>query len=169
MSDPTYAGIGSRQTPPEVLALMVKIAARLRGEGFVLRTGHAPGADQAFEIGAADAAEIYLPWANFEKAAHLHPMAHVQTRPTSAAYEIAKEFHPNWGVMGNGARSLHARNSHQILGRDLKTPTKFVVCWHMGRGGTQQAIRIADHHDIPVFNLADRLVREETESWLGSS
>ena len=84
--------------------------------------------------------------------------------------QMAAAHHPAWERLGRGARSLHARNCHQILGRDLDDPVSFVVCWtpdgattHPGpsTGGTGQALRIAAAHDIPVFNLAraDHLAR----------
>ena len=56
-----YAGIGARATPPEILSLMTRAAFALTKRGYVLRSGHAIGADSAFERGAGEAAEIYLP------------------------------------------------------------------------------------------------------------
>ena len=46
-----YTGIGARRTPPEVLALMTRAAFALLKRGYVLRSGHAIGADSAFERG----------------------------------------------------------------------------------------------------------------------
>lgn len=163
---PAYAGIGSRRTPAAVLALMERVAERLAAQGWVLRTGLAQGADQAFHRGASRAGtvELYLPWPRFEaQALHHGPQELVQSQPSPAAYEMAARFHPAWQRLGRGPRSLHARNCHQILGVDLASPARFVLCWTpdgsldgSGRnvGGTGQALRIARHHDIPVFNLA---------------
>ena len=47
----TYAGIGSRSTPPEVQAVMRTLANNLEYTGFTLRSGGAKGADSAFEHG----------------------------------------------------------------------------------------------------------------------
>ena len=47
-----YAGIGARATPPEILNLMTRAAFALTKRGYVLRSGHAIGADSAFERGA---------------------------------------------------------------------------------------------------------------------
>src|SRR4051794_35199053 len=55
-----YTGIGSRQTPAEVLALMTRIAQALDAEGYILRSGEAAGADTAFAQGATRR-EIFLP------------------------------------------------------------------------------------------------------------
>lgn len=141
-----YAGIGSRETPPRVLAKMTAIAQDLAAQGYILRSGAAEGADSAFEAGAGDAKEIWIPWRGFQN----HPSRLV---PSLAAFEMAARFHPAWERCSRGARALHARNCHQVLGADLATPVEFVVCWTKdGRasGGTGQAIRIAQHHGIPV-------------------
>lgn len=164
----TYAGIGSRATPPAVLDLMAGAARWLSTAGWVLRTGMATGADQAFYCGASTHGplELYLPWPTFE--AHAHAPSHgldqfVLGQPTPAAYELAATFHPAWSRLPRAVRSLHARNAHQVLGADLQSPARFVLCWTpdgsldgRGRrvGGTGQALRIAHHHGIPVFNLA---------------
>jgi predicted Rossmann fold nucleotide-binding protein DprA/Smf involved in DNA uptake len=43
-----YAGIGSRETPKEVLKSMTNYAKELSATGWVLRSGGADGADTAF-------------------------------------------------------------------------------------------------------------------------
>lgn len=163
-----YAGIGSRATPPAVLELMTRAASWLSTEGWVLRTGMATGADQAFYGGASTrgALELYLPWPTFEADAHAPNCGSEQFvlgQPTAAAYELAARFHPAWSRLTRAVRALHARNAHQVLGADLQSPARFVLCWTPdgsldGRGqrvgGTGQALRIAHHHDIPIFNLA---------------
>ena len=45
----TYAGIGSRETPIEVLELMTKASTWLGSKGYTLQSGGAIGADMAFE------------------------------------------------------------------------------------------------------------------------
>ena len=47
-----YAGIGSRETPDTVLAILEALATVLARAGFVLRSGGAPGADTACEAGS---------------------------------------------------------------------------------------------------------------------
>lgn len=47
-----YAGIGSRNTPADILDLMTHLARRLDSRGYTLRSGGADGADAAFERGA---------------------------------------------------------------------------------------------------------------------
>jgi hypothetical protein len=122
-----YAGIGSRRTPTEILAVGEQIAWALAERGWRLRSGHAPGADQAFERGAHGNADIFLPWPAFEAAIPVSGRAYDQ--PATAAYALARRHQPNWPVLGPGARALHARNCHQILGGTLRHPARFAICW----------------------------------------
>ena len=45
-----YAGIGSRETPPEFIDEFIKIGKWLGSHGYILRSGGADGADSAFEL-----------------------------------------------------------------------------------------------------------------------
>jgi len=132
---------------------MTDIAKFLESKGLILRSGGASGADLAFELGVSDfeLKEIYLPWKGFNGHKSLLFGA------SDAALEMASRFHPAWKECSQGAWQMHARSCYQVLGRDLATPSKFVVCWTRGGrlvGGTAQAMRIAMHYGIPVFNLA---------------
>lgn len=152
-----YAGIGSRSTPQDVLDLMTSIATRLDAWSWTMRSGGADGADAAFQLGAVQRREIYLPWMNFGGSIGARLSA-----PTKDAFLIAETHHPRWHALDRNVRALHARNAHQILGADCKTPAAFVICWtpdgSIGHttsktGGTGQAIRIAKAYDVPIFNL----------------
>ncbi len=171
-----YAGIGSRETPQDVLGVMTELGMHLAYRGWTLRTGGAQGADQAFDDGASRAylsgrrgipkAEIYLPWPKFE--GYRFPTL---IRPQAEAYPIAEYFHPAWAALSRGARSFHARNVHQILGQDVTTPvlSSFVVCWTpegSGRGGTGQALRIAKYYGLPIFDLALDVAMDSVLEWL---
>lgn len=156
-----YAGIGSRQTPLDTLADMEEIAGQLSEDGWWLRTGAAPGADQAFGVGAGnDGLLLYLPWPSFcEKWVEVWGQ-YILRRPTEAAVKLAAKHHPAWDRCSPATKKLHGRNSHIILGKNLNKPVHAVVCWHNEEGGTMQGIRIAKAHGIPVFNLRD-VSREE--------
>ena len=164
-----YAGIGSRQTPDEVLARMQGVAGRLAGESWVLRTGLSPGADQAFYTGAmlsGGEIELYLPCPGFEADARLDghgASVRELSQPSPAAHELARHFHPDWDALELPARLLLARDAHEVLGPDLQSPADLVVCWTAdgtldGRDlyadGTGQALRIAHRHGVTVLNLA---------------
>lgn len=138
-----YAGIGSRTTPVDVCNLMTKLAVALEIKGYRLRSGGADGADKAFERGVKSVTnkEIFRP-----------------KDATQEAIKLASEVHPAWHHCNDYARKLHGRNSQIILGRNLDTPVKFVVCWTpKGNevGGTALGMRLATKRGITVYNLAD--------------
>ena len=157
-----YTGVGSRQTPDDILDHMFKVAYLLAKNSWVLRSGAADGADTAFEDGC-DRAEgpkaIYLPWGGFNgRFEHEEPFLHVGNKLETyqQAVSIASKFHPYWGGLSSGAKNLHTRNVFQVLGHRLDSPSKFLLCWTPGgkqQGGTAQAIRIAEHHNVPVINM----------------
>lgn len=143
-----YAGIGSRETSQEFLDLFTRVAKYLSTKDCVLRSGGAKGSDKAFELGATHK-EIYLPWKGFE--GNNSNLIVKDER----AFEIAAKYHPRWDYLSQGVRLLQARNSHQILGNDLKSPSDFVICWTKGGkggGGTGQALRVAKDYNIPIFD-----------------
>jgi hypothetical protein len=155
-----YAGIGSRKTPASMCDILKKIGCALATRGLTLRSGAAPGADDAFEAGALAAGgsmEIYLPRAGYrDSLSDLHP----ETLGEAAWYKaqrIAQRYHGDWSrVRSDHARALLTRDTFQVLGRDLQTPSRLVIAWTddgLASGGTGQAIRIAEAHSIPVLNL----------------
>ena len=148
-----YTGIGSRTTPPEICEEMTRIARYLSSVGFKLRSGGAPGADSAFEAGAGEDCDIFIPWRGFENRSRgILITGAVHER----AAKIAALHHPAWSRLSHGAAQLHIRNVPQVLGKDLISPSKFVICWTpdgKASGGTGQALRIADAYDVKVFNL----------------
>lgn len=166
-----YAGIGSRSTPADVLKVMFALAGALSEKGWTLRSGHAAGADQAFEYGSNGKAEIYLPWPTFNDDRVSPPSALVIEHPTSRALELAREYHPAWHKCSSGARQMHARNMHQVMGLNLNNPVKFVLCWTpdgLASGGTGQAIRLAESQGIEVFNLHDQATVNRVSSMLSA-
>lgn len=150
MNSKIYTGIGARDTPEKVMAAMRNIATILARKKYILRSGGAVGADTAFEDFAGDSKEIYLPYKNFNgNKSHLYPA-------TPEAYEMAAKYHPKWKSLKSSHKDFHARNMHQVLGRDLTTPTEFIICWTSdgkASGGTGQALRLAKSQDIMIYNL----------------
>lgn len=147
-----YAGIGSRETPKSVLKLMSQMAYHLANKGYTLRSGGADGADLAFEVGCDKAngtKEIYLPWPGFNKS-----KSNLIVNDKKAE-DLAEKYHPYWHNLSQGARKLQSRNSHQVLGRNLNTPSNFVICYTKNgskKGGTGQAMRMSESYGIPVFD-----------------
>jgi hypothetical protein len=167
-----YAGVGSRKTPTDVCQLMKRIALLLAQENWMLRSGGAEGADQAFQSGVEEFCsfrfvpnnyqEIYLPWEPFEGFEEDFERGILLLEHSADAVNIASHFHPEWKKLSRGARSLILRNGFQILGTDLKTPVDTVICWTQDgatasttwkSGGTGHAIRIAVAYGIKIYNL----------------
>lgn len=156
-----YTGVGSRETPKDVLAIMHALAAALARAGWTLRSGGAPGADTGFEDGAISEAglmEIYLGWKGFNG----NPSPLFKSRPE--ATEIAKTAHPAWDRLSDAAKKLHSRNVFQVLGFSLNKPAKMTICWtpdgcesekqrRRTTGGTATAIVLSERYNVPVFNL----------------
>ena len=145
----TYAGIGSRHTPPEILRLMERMALILSGAGYTLNSGGAKGADSAFENGALRK-QIFYPFD-----------ADDETR------NIASELHKNYNNLSDYDKNLIARNTYQIFGIDLDKPVDFVLCYTpdgcesyqtrtKDTGGTGQTIEMASRKNIPVINMANK-------------
>ena len=162
-----YAGIGARTTPIEILKEFEQIGEDLAREGYILRSGHAEGADSAFETGCDKVngcKEIYIPWKNFNGSKSDLIIEWNSALNAQRAYEIAREFHPYYDNLKPFVKKLMARNSFQVLG-DLKSenPSDFIICYTEGgelKGGTAQAIRIANAYKIPVYNFGSEIGRQ---------
>lgn len=191
----TYAGIGSRETPAEVLEEMQKIAEKLESSGYKLQTGYKKrkgsiveeeGADKAFSSGVKKPAnkELFGP-----------------DMVNETAMRVAYEVHSNLDNMGNyvynkwvdklsknnekavaeakarefaeGAKALQARNTFQVFGRNLDTPVDFVLFYAeekegdlRPKGGTGQAVEMARRKGIPTINMKNSNWRKELDKVL---
>ena len=155
-----YAGIGSRETPPNVLEAMTTLAAWLEAAGWRLHSGGADGADTAFENGTTTRRRtIYLPWKGYNghagpDAVTLSPQQQAEVQPKVAKY------HGAWGRCSRGARALHGRNFaiiHGLTDQGADRTVDAVICWTPdGRtqGGTATGMKMARAAGIPVINLA---------------
>ena len=151
MKSKYWTGVGSRTVPPEIGDLMIKIAVKLEELGYTLRSGAADGSDSAFSLKVKNK-EIFIPWKSFGEG--------IVPTETEFAHNLLKEVHPAYDRLSQGALKLHLRNVNQVLGADLNTPSKFLICWaktdKQGSpiGGTRTAWKIAEKYGIPCFNLA---------------
>jgi len=153
----TYAGIGSRKITFQEKRNIITLAKHLSKLNFVLYSGHADGADQAFEKGAdRDKAVIWLPWDGFNG----HVFAkHYTVGDDPKGIKSINKFHPAPHRLHKRSKQLMARNHFQIHGNPPEWPqVSFVICCadHDSkgvRGGTGQAVRMAKSLNIPVFNM----------------
>lgn len=161
-----YAGVGPREgADPAHLAMMFKAGAALAAAGYTLRSGGAKNSDTQFELGALSTGgetEIYLP----EEAFRGHASRLIVTRMEryQDALALASWHHPNWDACDRFTRNCMARNCMQVLGADLTSPSKFLICTGPKpeladgelinvAGGTGQSVRIATAFGIPRFHL----------------
>lgn len=165
-----YTGIGSRQTPSDVLHLMRKIALVFDYLDWTLYSGHANGADVWFESGAVKRKKIFLPWKNFNgsDSTYYHDFDSERGKTAEATVDV---YHPAPFQLKTTSRALIARNCYQISGWNHRPDemTDLVICWTKDgkdSGGTGQAIRIAWSCDIPVVNLFNDAERQSYESWV---
>lgn len=193
-----YSGIGSRETPAEVVGVMEDAAFRLARIGFVLRSGKAAGADAAFQRGAqryhseapgrspSSIAEIYIPWKGFKGGDGLTDLYDVLPDLLDKQFPVnlelrwdwVKEVHGGWERLSQGARKLHERNVHQLFGADLGNAylnqSKFVLYYALEtkkgdpKGGTATAVNLAKKQGIRTLNLLHDKNHEVLEKFLVS-
>jgi hypothetical protein len=189
----TYAGIGSREAPTEVLEQMTEVAKYLEGIGYTLNTGKTypakPSSDPKYQAQYEERlafskkynGKVGLDEEGADRAFSLgatkknlfSPEKH-GSRPREQA--IAKEIHLNWSALvnkGPGGPKLMARNTNQIFGNNLDTPVDFVLFYAKETsnplrpaGGTGQAVEMARRKGIPTINMADLNWRTQLDAVL---
>jgi hypothetical protein len=165
-----YCGVGSRETPDNILQEMKSLASILEKQNYCLRSGGAKGADTWFARGTNNA-QIWLPWKDFNigerNPKHTYKII---DKDDKFANKIVDEFHPIGKTLRGKTRLLMMRNTYQVLGWWDASDSQFVICWTSdgeASGGTGQAIRIANHYGIPVYNMyhlnKDQILKEITK------
>lgn len=164
-----YTGVGSRETPQNILKLMTYTAKFLDSKNYILRSGGAKGADCAFELGASDDKCIVYS-INKRKALSSKDVIVPDLEKFRTLAKLCC-LHYN-KINSQFAKDLHTRNICQVIGHNIDEVIKsdFLICYtQFGeyKGGTTTAIRCAERFDIPVFNfgtydiIPDELQREE--------
>ena len=157
-----YAGVGSRKTPKYILKLMSDLAITLEKFDLTLNSGGADGADEAFGS-VVKKKKIYIPWKKFNN----NRFGICQLKDKH--FDLASTIHPMWDRVSSGGKKLHARNTQQILGKDLDTPVSFVVCFTPNgkkKGGTATAMQLAENNNIPIFNMGIPETLEEIKRFI---
>lgn len=169
-----WTGIGSRETPEDILRLMTILGKTLTDFGWVLRSGGAQGADTAFYEGCKLSENferaksmVYISWNGMKsgdtKLWHNPALGlYDATRyPTwEEANQIALKTRGSFERLGKGGIAHHTRNVFQIQGHHLDTLSKFVICWAIPvgktgavKGGTATAVKLARQCKVEVINL----------------
>jgi hypothetical protein len=158
----SYAGIGTRDLTIGEHLVIGKVAKLLANMNVLLYSGNAPGSDQAFQKASNGKNIVFIPWDGFEQISFDYKKESIGYYVMGNSPEGQKsidQFHPAPMSLSRGARSLMARNYHQIVGTGSYPTVSFVVCCADPKsnnevaGGTGQAVRIANSMKIPVFNI----------------
>lgn len=166
-----YAGVGSRETPPDILLLMEDLGKALCEDGWMLSSGDAIGADRAFYYGALKArnfspemVRIYLAYDGFWNGQdrvyvrdHVGLLDATKFKDTyDIATQLAFDARGSFEGLGRGGIALHTRNVFQIYGHSLQDIVKSVVYWGIPvgksekvKGGTNTALQLAIKAEIP--------------------
>ena len=159
-------GIGSRQTPQEFLELFEELGEEARLHDWWIRSGHADGADYAFEKGAKDRCIVYLPWSGFNREKLV--LGVPRTQPLrDEVLKIVYKHEKYAKTLKDAIKLIKSRNVYQVLGEDLKSPSDVLVCWTdegVVTGGTGLAIKIAMDHGIPIVNVGDHETKKNFNS-----
>ena len=153
----TYAGIGSRETPQEVLDLMTQAAKYLDGLGYTLNTGktyptslndyfiktvhkgNKQAAEKAFKAKQAETERLTKLYGNrvgmdeegadraFSAGTSKKNLFSPRDKVGDREMKVGEEIHPNWSALSSGAAKLMARNTNQVFGAKLDTPVDFVL------------------------------------------
>lgn len=156
----TVACFGSRETPQSVLALMERLGKAITSLGGYVSSGHAQGADLAFEMGGCQGNPrrviVSLPWPTYNKNIPIHDDAKVcvlteQPFKDEFLSEAAK-YHGAWDRCSQGAKLLHARNMLIVDGAFMGIG--YLNHKKPGGGGSGQAYRVLTETNRPVSDLA---------------
>lgn len=191
-----YAGIGSRKITARISRIKIEFACCMALKGLKVNSGAADGSDTSYETGAKIAYDemckrypsrytygqyrhvmnVFLPWPGFNGRRGGKFAGYIEDVNPGAEL-ITKNFHGNWEYLGQGARKMMSRNAMQALSFDLNSPVRFVSAYTDDgakksydtsdkTGGTGQAIRIADHYDIPVYNMGNTKDLDKVTRWI---
>lgn len=172
-----YTGIGSRETPGHILGIMERLGAKLAVNGWVLRSGGAPGADSSFQKGCESVngkKQIFIPWNGFSGIQEDRTMGIYcikDSRLVSLAEKEVSTIHPIWDSLKRGPKALHTRNVFQVLGPDLDEESRMVVFYaqtvgNSVKGGTRTAVEVAKKYGVPLINLYIPEDLERVEKYL---
>jgi hypothetical protein len=190
-----YAGIGTRKLPRNPSILLMKFACCMAFAGYKVNSGAADGCDTSFETGAKIAYDamaamdsrltpghygkvmnIFLPWQGFNGRVGGRAEGYISTSSPQAQV-ITAPFHPNWAGLKQGAQKMMSRNAMQALSEALNKPVRFVMCQtpdgaftkamtSSKTGGTGQAIRIAEHYGVKIYNTKNEEHLSKVLEWI---
>lgn len=173
MRNKIYTGVGSRDVPEDAYKLLQALGRKLATQGYALRSGGAVGCDTAFYEGCKEVggmSTIFVPWSGFNSLLGENIIS-LSDMPSGLIYRAeweARQVHPAFDKLTQGAKKLHTRNVFQVLGVGLGKPSDFLVCYaptqgNSVKGGTRTAVELAKVYGVPVYNVFDSKDRLRVE------
>lgn len=152
-----YAALSNKNAPEEVVETMRRLVHKLNDEGYTLRTAGNEGPEESLEA-QTEQKEVHIPWKGFNNRESRF------NRNDNNAIEIVQAFHPTFASLKPAVQAIIARSAHVILGKDLRSPVRFLVCWSedglenakdrsIKSGYMGMPVAVANSLSIPVFNL----------------
>lgn len=163
-----YIGVGSRSASAEMLEEIQTLAYLLAKKKYTLLSGGSEGCEQAFEKGCdlARGQKFIFGLAGWHgRFQRKEVNGQYNSQLWNDAQAIAKMYHPAWDDLSPYVQKIMTVKSFVVLGGNLATRVKFLICWTPDgvtkntsprTGGTGQAIRLAKHNKIQVFNLQSK-------------
>ena len=159
-----YTAIGNTRAPVAALDLCREVGRELAARGLTLRTTDRAGCDEAFADGALSIASAIVEPAGVAP----HQRSKYVAPPDAPAWALsvaARALGPaSWLKLAETTRQVHGRVLTSLLGRDGRSPSRFVLFWARtdprAQDGTRVVARVADDlpslpEPIPWLNLKD--------------
>lgn len=165
-----YLVASNEDVPQETLDQFKRLAHELESKDFIARNLGASTVDDIVRQ-ETNKGETILPWRNFRE---LDSKLYYST---PQAHDIAKQFHQAYDKMKDTVKGFLARNVRGVLGKDLKSPIMFLICYSSdgaeraadvssSTGLISHIINIADAMLIPVFNLSNKDAEQRLKDYL---
>lgn len=136
--DLLYAGVGPRTSPEWVLAVMRRLGRYMAQQDYTLSSGHAKGADLAFEYGCdlVNGPKRIFPPDPLKG----HPLQRI-------LWHLASYANPRFQYLGEYKQYPLLRNPLILFGNDLSHPVALAITWMPGEpstwtGGTANTMRL---------------------------
>lgn len=167
----SYAVIGNKDTPDDIIKQMVAFAKELDEQSFVCRISVAQGPDKEV-CEAVKNKEVILPWKGFNEVQDGDSF----TSPSAKA--ITRLTQPGYDDMKPGLQLILGKNVRLLLGKECKSPVAFVIGWSKDgaerlsqktpdTGGMGHILSIAQSACIPVFNLGKPDALQRLKTFIG--
>lgn len=159
-----YTGTGHISVPKGIKNTIIELSAILAKKGYILRTGGEKGSDEAFEEGCdsidSSLKEIYLPWEGF------NDREGIVFDKNQEIMEDMKDFHINIKAITIKAKYKLGRDYWELKGRDMNTPSEFLIIYDTGDGSANYTHRLANRYKIPVYNLYEKEVLNKVKKYI---